>query len=214
MPGARPGAAFCELTTEMPGPLPAPDGAAARLTRGLAPGPARASGCHAQSRPGLGVAGGPAGSRSFAVPRLARLSRTALSGLRTPVMRPLPGRKTGKAGTGWPTATVSGGGRRRGAGSPALPAVVPTAGGTRVRAGARDGAPQADPQVPGPRYPAGPDQSSHCRGQGPPLLVAALAGTTTGSAADPHTTANLSHPPRPAACRNPPFGFSPQSWRR
>ncbi len=111
--------------------------------------------------------------------------------------------KTEKAGTGWSVAPVNGRGRRRGAGRRRCPPWCrpQEAPGRGQELG--DGAPKADP-----RYPARPRQQSRCHGQGTsPFRPRSPAGTTTGRAADPRTTANLSHSPEPTACRNPPFRF-------
>ena len=87
-----------------------------------------------------------------------------------------------------------------GCGPMALPAVVPTAGGTQAGAGAGDGAPR---RIRGTRgrgsRPVPRPAAALPLARSRPVPVAALAGTTAGRAADPRMTANLSHPPRPAA---------------
>jgi hypothetical protein len=169
MPGARSGAAFCELTTEMSAPLAAHGGPAPLLTLDLAPRSPHVSGRCGLSRPGLGAAAGSAGLRSFAVLRLARLFRTALSGLRIPRHASIAGEeKPGKAGAGWPAAAVGGGGRRPGAGRRRCPpwyrpqeAPGPEQEqGTERRRRIRS--------APGPAVPGRPrGRPSRCRGQGP-----------------------------------------------
>ena len=127
-----------------------------------------------------------------------------------PSARPLLGRKPRKAGTGWPVVPVSGRGLRQRAGRRRCPLwyrpqEVPGREQEEQETGRRGGS-----AVPGLAVPGRPAAGSRTAA-GKALVRSgrgARAGTTAGSAADPRTTAVLSHSPRPAACRNPPFRFS------
>jgi hypothetical protein len=117
------------------------------------------------------------------------------------------GGKPGKAGAGWTVAAVSGGGRRRGAGRWRCPPWYRPQEAPRRE---QEQETERRRRVRGARaaVPGQPVTSRRIAvGESRPVPVAALTGTTTGRAADPILTADLSHPPEPAACSNRPFRF-------
>ncbi len=206
MPGTRSRTAFRGVTGQMPGRLPAPDGGCSHMTLDLAPGDRRASVRGGLTLPKLGAAVGPARSRSFAAPG-------GLTVQDRPERAPDPSRardRGGKPKRAVPVVSSSGEWRRPEAGARVAGAARRGTARKRYlgRAGAGGQGTGGGPAVraPVPVRPAARSRSA--MGKAPARSGRGLRPAPRRAAPrDPHPTANPSHPPQPAACRNPPFRF-------